>query len=97
MGNSVKQEIAVESVVTYVLKTTVNSNCKMLLAFVFSTFLLVVAAQQENQTVNYHEYCVIGAGPGGLQMGYFLKSSKRDYIIYEKGKGWFLNFQIFFQ
>ena len=33
----------------------------------------------------FHEYCVIGAGPAGLQMGYFLQDKKRDYIIFEKG------------
>ncbi|KAB7503854.1 hypothetical protein Anas_10171 [Armadillidium nasatum] len=32
----------------------------------------------------FHEYCVIGAGPAGLQMGYFLSKAKRDYIILEK-------------
>ena len=50
-----------------------------------------------------HQYCVIGAGPGGkvdhhdhdddhllpsgaagLQMGYFLQSARRDYVIFDK-------------
>ena len=39
----------------------------------------------------FHEYCIIGAGPAGLQMGYFLEQDNRDYIIYERaaraGKG----------
>ena len=30
------------------------------------------------------DYCVIGAGPGGLQMGYFLQRANRDYIIFER-------------
>ncbi|CAF1181873.1 unnamed protein product [Adineta steineri] len=34
--------------------------------------------------VQFHEYCIIGAGPAGLQLGYFLQKAKRDYIIYEK-------------
>lgn len=34
----------------------------------------------------YKKYIVIGAGPGGLQMGYFLKSNKMDYVILEKGQ-----------
>ncbi|CAI8049527.1 FAD-dependent oxidoreductase domain-containing protein 2 [Geodia barretti] len=33
---------------------------------------------------NVHKYCVIGAGPGGLQIGYFLDRAGRDYIIFEK-------------
>ena len=32
----------------------------------------------------FHEYCVIGAGPSGLQMGFFLERAGRDYIIFEK-------------
>ncbi|CAF1007257.1 unnamed protein product [Rotaria sp. Silwood1] len=32
----------------------------------------------------FHEYCIIGAGPAGLQLAYFLQKAKRDYIIYEK-------------
>ncbi|XP_070580581.1 FAD-dependent oxidoreductase domain-containing protein 2-like [Ptychodera flava] len=30
------------------------------------------------------EYCVIGAGPAGLQMGYFLQRAGRDYVIFER-------------
>lgn len=32
----------------------------------------------------YHDYCIIGAGPSGLQMGYFFHKAARDYVIYEK-------------
>nr|XP_002127179.2 FAD-dependent oxidoreductase domain-containing protein 2 [Ciona intestinalis] len=39
------------------------------------------------ETPNYKEYCVIGAGPGGLQIAYYLESSERDYIVFEKGHG----------
>ncbi|KAK8726906.1 hypothetical protein OTU49_010120, partial [Cherax quadricarinatus] len=31
-----------------------------------------------------HDYCVVGAGPAGLQMGYFLHKAGRDYIILER-------------
>lgn len=34
-----------------------------------------------------HEYCVLGAGPAGLQMGYFLSRRQRDYIILERNSG----------
>ena len=44
---------------------------------------------------NFYQYCVIGAGPGGLQMGYFLQKSGRDYVIFEKGKA-FKNFKVAF-
>uniref|UniRef100_UPI0037E93EA2 FAD-dependent oxidoreductase domain-containing protein 2 n=1 Tax=Semicossyphus pulcher TaxID=241346 RepID=UPI0037E93EA2 len=39
-----------------------------------------------NDTRHY-EYCVLGAGPAGLQMGYFLNKAKRDYIILERNSG----------
>lgn len=39
-----------------------------------------------NDTLS-HEYCVLGAGPAGLQMGYFLSRSQRDYIILERNSG----------
>lgn len=31
-----------------------------------------------------HEYCIIGAGPGGLQMASFLHSAQRDYVVLER-------------
>lgn len=32
----------------------------------------------------HHEYLIIGAGPGGLQLGYFLQAAGRDYCILER-------------
>jgi thioredoxin reductase len=32
------------------------------------------------------ENLILGAGPAGLQMGYFLKSKNRDYLILDRGK-----------
>lgn len=29
-------------------------------------------------------YCIIGAGPAGLQMGYYLERADRDYVIFEQ-------------
>ena len=37
--------------------------------------------------MNFHEYLIIGAGPGGLQMGYFMEQAGRDYLILEGGAG----------
>jgi hypothetical protein len=34
-----------------------------------------------------HEYCIIGAGPGGLQLGHLLLNSDRDYIIFDGSAG----------
>ncbi|KAL5017960.1 hypothetical protein ScPMuIL_003682 [Solemya velum] len=46
--------------------------------FIFLELLSFVASSV------YHDYCVIGAGPSGLQLGYFLQQRNRDYIIFEK-------------
>jgi thioredoxin reductase len=34
--------------------------------------------------MNYHEYIILGAGPAGVQMGYFMEKAGRDYLILEK-------------
>ena len=33
---------------------------------------------------NYWDYVVVGAGPSGLQMGYFLEQAHRNYVILER-------------
>ncbi|XP_059155814.1 FAD-dependent oxidoreductase domain-containing protein 2-like [Physella acuta] len=30
------------------------------------------------------DYCIVGAGPAGLQLGYFMQQSGRDYVIFEQ-------------
>jgi hypothetical protein len=32
-----------------------------------------------------HDYLIIGAGPAGIQLGYFFKKSGKDYLILEAG------------
>lgn len=48
--------------------------------------LLILARVAVKSTVAcvYHDYCVVGAGPGGLQIGYFLLSAGRDYVVFER-------------
>lgn len=45
---------------------------------VFLVFISMTTAS------GYHDYCIIGAGSGGLQLGYYLQQQNRDYIIYER-------------
>jgi len=33
---------------------------------------------------NQWQYCIVGAGPAGLQMGYYLAENERDYVIFEQ-------------
>ncbi|CAG0916793.1 unnamed protein product [Notodromas monacha] len=41
-------------------------------------------ADKTNNNIQTHDYCIIGAGPAGLQLGYFMERAGRDYIIYER-------------
>ncbi|XP_069823501.1 FAD-dependent oxidoreductase domain-containing protein 2 [Dendropsophus ebraccatus] len=34
-----------------------------------------------------HDYCVLGAGPGGLQIAEFLEEAGRDYVVFERSQG----------
>ena len=45
--------------------------------------LLVISKAVEGE-IEAHEYCIIGAGPAGLQLAYFLSKSNRNYIVFEK-------------
>ena len=33
--------------------------------------------------MSHHQYIIVGAGPAGLQMGYFLEQAGLDYVILE--------------
>jgi len=54
-------------------------------------FLVVLTLCLTCVVVKSKDYCIIGAGPSGLQMAYFLERSGRDYILYERdpSPGWF--------
>ncbi len=44
--------------------------------------------------MNHHDYIILGAGPAGLQMGYFMEQAGHDYLILEGKDGagsFFLN------
>ncbi|HYO13170.1 MAG TPA: FAD-dependent monooxygenase, partial [Thermoanaerobaculia bacterium] len=38
------------------------------------------------QDSRHHTYLILGAGPAGLQLGYFLGRAGRDYLILEAGE-----------
>lgn len=45
------------------------------------------AAAAEGTGGSRHRYCIVGAGPGGLQLGQFLLNKQRDYVIFERSQG----------
>ena len=51
---------------------------------VFTLLNLFVAVALSSSTIKSVQYCIIGAGPGGIQLGHFLDRAKRDYIIFEQ-------------
>jgi hypothetical protein len=54
-------------------------KARRLLAIAAATAGLVAAAEP-----TYARYIVVGAGPGGLQLGHFLDTASRDYLILDK-------------
>ena len=47
------------------------------------TALLAMSAQSGAGAVD-HRYCVIGAGPGAVQMGHYMLRAGMDYHIFER-------------
>ena len=39
------------------------------------------------QTCEDHQYCIVGAGPAGIQLGHLMHQIGRDYAIFERGAG----------
>ncbi|KAL0993046.1 hypothetical protein UPYG_G00102580 [Umbra pygmaea] len=59
---------------------------------IFFTLLLTPVhsftdGNNSQNSTRHHDYCVLGAGPAGLQMGNFLSRCQRDYIILERNSG----------
>uniref|UniRef100_A0A3B4YPZ7 FAD-dependent oxidoreductase domain containing 2 n=1 Tax=Seriola lalandi dorsalis TaxID=1841481 RepID=A0A3B4YPZ7_SERLL len=60
--------------------------CFLLFIFLIGCVKCSLDSHHHNGTRHF-EYCVLGAGPAGLQMGHFLSKAKRDYIILERNSG----------
>lgn len=56
---------------------------QMILPFLLCTFLIPAYLTEESSAQKWN-YCVVGAGPSGLQMGFFLERAGRNYVIFEK-------------
>lgn len=58
-----------------------------LVFFLLFISISCVTCWSDNGRRHQYDYCVLGAGPAGLQMGYFLSRARRDYIILERSSG----------
>merc|ERR1719498_581941 len=59
-------------------------------------FLLAALTSGEGPD-EHHKYCIVGAGPVGVQIGHYLQESGRDYILLEKtprAAAWFAKFPV---
>lgn len=54
---------------------------KLLHCFAIISFGVFVCG---HSNANMNENCIVGAGPGGLQMGYFFQRNGWDYKIFER-------------
>lgn len=54
----------------------------ILIGYVLSSF-----DNRHHNVTRRYDYCVLGAGPAGLQMGYFLSKARRNYVILERNSG----------
>ncbi|CAH3185055.1 unnamed protein product, partial [Porites evermanni] len=60
--------------------SSLNAVITVLLVCVYKMSL---STSSKAEVIN-HEYCVVGAGPGGLQIGFYLERAGRDYVIFER-------------
>ncbi|XP_074511715.1 FAD-dependent oxidoreductase domain-containing protein 2-like [Sebastes fasciatus] len=61
-----------------------DSNLPRLIVFILIGCVKCFPDNHQHNGTRHYDYCVLGAGPSGLQMGYFLSKAKRDYIILER-------------
>ena len=60
-----------------------TSSMKYAVQFsVFAALLLTLSVMASS--AKYHQFCIIGAGPGGLQTAYFMKQLGMDFVLIER-------------
>lgn len=64
-----------------------DSSLPCLILFILIGLVKCSVDDHHHNSTHHYDYCVLGAGPAGLQMGHFLSKAKRDYIILERNSG----------
>ena len=58
-----------------------------LLLLLFPLSAVIGVARAAIDQPDRYDYCVLGAGPAGLQAGHFLAKANRNYVILERNSG----------
>lgn len=75
-------------------RASAPATCRLLLSLVLAvatliTVTLLGVSAETPGTAGYNDnqfdHCIIGAGPGGVQLGFFLQQANRNYVILERG------------
>lgn len=72
------QNIFINSLIHYIFRFR---KMKLLHCFAVICFGVFVCG---HNNANMNEHCIVGAGPGGLQMGYFFQKNGWDYKIFDR-------------
>ena len=53
-------------------------------AILFTALPFSCDALKSDSIKSEYDYCVVGGGPAGTQMAYFLDQAQRDYVVLER-------------
>eukprot|EP01043_Picozoa_sp_COSAG02_P000460 COSAG02_NODE_8_length_60691_cov_104.994752_26_plen_293_part_00 len=59
-------------------------GCRIAVALAASVVVVIGTEPPTTHLRNYYRYCIVGAGPGGLQLGQYMAHASMDYVILEK-------------
>lgn len=70
----------------------------MIATAILALFLATLAASAPTKNPDeHHRYCIIGAGPAGVQVGHYLQEADRDFVTLERAPraaSWFSKFPV---
>jgi hypothetical protein len=64
--------------------TWLTAEMKFLPAVIAALAACSASVSADVATAEYHRYIIVGAGPGGLQLGHYMDTAGRDYLILDK-------------
>ena len=66
-----------------------KANCLRFSRFWFVAIIIwsswgEASSDSDNDSFESYQYCIVGAGPGGLQIGSLMQTANRSYVILER-------------